>query len=52
MEDVFPLCVIFDLHLKTVPTKEEIDNANILTALMLNGMVFDDYTLKVILIWK
>ncbi|PEJ70287.1 hypothetical protein CN888_23040 [Bacillus wiedmannii] len=48
MEDVFPLCVIFDLHLKTVPTKEDIDNANILTALMLNGMVFDDYTLKVI----
>ncbi|MDP7990713.1 Imm26 family immunity protein [Bacillus sp. MHSD_36] len=48
MEDVFPLCVIFDLHLKTVPTKESIDNANILTALMLNGMVFDDYTFKVI----
>ncbi|WP_144533579.1 Imm26 family immunity protein [Bacillus paranthracis] len=48
MEDVFPLCVIFDLHLKTVPTKEDIDNTNILTALMLNGMVFDDYTLKVI----
>ncbi|KXI68434.1 Imm26 family immunity protein [Bacillus cereus group sp. MYBK77-1] len=48
MEDVFPLCVIFDSHLKTVPTKEDIDNANILTALMLNGMVFDDYTLKVI----
>jgi len=48
MEDVFPLCVIFDLHLKTVPTKEGIDNANILTALMLNGMVFDDYTFKVI----
>ncbi|ASI76761.1 immunity 26 domain-containing protein [Bacillus pacificus] len=48
MEDVFPLCVIFDWHLKTVPTKEDIDNANILTALMLNGMVFDDYTLKVI----
>nr|WP_241752255.1 Imm26 family immunity protein [Bacillus thuringiensis] len=48
MEDVFPLCVIFNLQLTTLPTKEDIDNADILTALMLNGMVFDDYALKVI----
>ncbi|MGN4444961.1 Imm26 family immunity protein [Bacillus cereus group sp. MYBK79-1] len=47
-EDLEPLCVIFDLNLKTLPTKEAVKNVNILTALMLNGTEFDDYTFKVI----
>ena len=47
-EDLEPLCIIFDLNLKTSPTKEDVKKGNILTALMLNGTEFDDYTFKVI----
>ncbi|MDC2867245.1 Imm26 family immunity protein [Bacillus sp. BP-3] len=48
MEGISPICVIFDLNCKHVPSKEEIKKSEVITALMFNGMEFDNYTFKVL----
>nr|WP_239534514.1 Imm26 family immunity protein [Priestia taiwanensis] len=47
-EGVAPICLIFDLNSKHMPSTQEIYDAEIITAVWINSYYFDDYTFNVL----